>query len=144
MKNLWKLNFGTIFKRFPLFLLKGNVSTCTEDDLKLLDDIHCAFKTLLESNGEIWSPILSTWTLHLLGELSKDYSNQIAFTHGGQLQNVNETIRFWMGSKAIQSLMDLTSRCLTCRDHANTDTFISALIGKKKWHFTGFPSQCFK
>ncbi len=111
-------------------ILQGNLSSCTEEDLKLMDDIHEGFITFLESSGEIWAPILSTWTLHLLGQLSKDYSNQIAFTHGAQLQNVNETIRFWMGSKAIQSLMDLTARCLTCRDHANADTFISALIGR--------------
>ncbi|XP_035710645.1 integrator complex subunit 5 isoform X4 [Folsomia candida] len=117
---------------------QGNVSSCTDDDLKLLDDIHEAFLTFLKANGEIWAPILSTWTLHLLGQLSKDYSHQIAFTHGAQLQNVNDTIRFWMGSKAIQSLMDLTARCLTCRDHANADTFISALIDTSTIHSPRF------
>jgi len=94
--------------------------------MQRLDDIHQAFVVFLEENGEVWAPILSQWTLQLLGQLSKEYSNRLAFAHS---KGVNEIIQVWMGSKAIQSLLDLTSRCLTCRDHANADTFISALLG---------------
>jgi hypothetical protein len=95
--------------------------------MKLLDEIHAAFTLFLDASGEIWAPILSQWTLHLLGQLSQDYSARPAFAH---IQSVNEIIHIWMGSKAIQSLLELTSRCLTCSDHANADAFISALLGE--------------
>jgi len=81
----------------------------------------------LETGGDIWAPILSQWTLQLLGQLSREHSNRPAFAP--HLQSVNELIHIWMGSKAVQSLHDLTSRCLTCVDHASTDHFISALLG---------------
>jgi len=106
--------------------MQGGTAKYKEEDVVLLDEVHAAFTSFLESSGEIWAPILSQWTLHLLGQLSNEYSGRKAFSN---VQGVNEIIHIWMGSKAIQSLLDLTSRCLTCRDHANADAFISALLG---------------
>jgi len=102
------------------------VSAFPDNNMKMLEDIHEAFNMYLDASGEIWAPILSQWTLHLLGQLSQEYSGRSAFASA---QNVNEIIHIWMGSKAIQSLLELTSRCLTCSDHANADSFISALLG---------------
>lgn len=98
-----------------------------EDEVLLLEDIHNAFILYLEACGRIWAPILSQWTLHLLGQLSSQFSNKTVFGH---CQSVNEVIQIWMGCKAVQSLLDLTSRSLTCKDHANEDAFISTLLGK--------------
>lgn len=99
-----------------------------EEELIILEDIHAALIFYLESSGRVWAPILSQWTLHLLGQLSSTQFN--AKNVFVSCQSVNEVIQIWIGCKAIQSLLDLTSRSLTCKDHANEDTFIATLLGK--------------
>lgn len=103
------------------------ISLLDEEIDEFLKDIHSTFLLYLDSCGEIWSPILSNWALHLLGQLSTSTAKRAIFS---RTQSVNEVITIWMGSKAIQSLLTITSRCLTCQGHSETDSFISILLGE--------------
>ncbi|ODM91886.1 Integrator complex subunit 5, partial [Orchesella cincta] len=71
----------------------GNIKYAEEEGA-LLEDIHAAFILYLESCGQIWAPILSQWTLQLLGQLSSQFSNKAVFGH---CQSVNEVIQLWIG-----------------------------------------------
>jgi hypothetical protein len=93
----------------------------------ILDEIHATLVYYLNSCNEIWSPILSTWSLQLLGQISTESSNRAVITRA---QSVNEVIKIWVGSKAIQSLLDIISKCLRTVNQTSTNAFIAALLGK--------------
>lgn len=44
---------------------------------------------------------------------------------------LNETLQLWMNCRATRTLIDITTQCLHCLINSDTETCISALLGKK-------------
>ena len=111
---------------FLQFLVpQGIESLYEESSVEILDLLKSALSNMLETHPDVWAPVLSTWSLHLLGQMSSQYAQRPLFM---RCQGVNETIHIWMSSKAIKNLLDVTSQCLHAS--SNKDAFISALLGK--------------
>ena len=102
----------------------------SESDAALLEEVHSALMLFINNREDIWARILSTWTIRLLGEISRQYSGRLCIK---SLQSVNDVINLWMGSKAVHSLLEITSRCLHCSEEHRGD-FMSILLGKTMIH----------
>ena len=60
-----------------------------------------------------------------IGELSSRYTGRIHVP----LSGLNETLQMWMSCRATRTLMDITTQCLSCLIHSDTEACIKALLG---------------
>ncbi|XP_054269182.1 integrator complex subunit 5-like [Macrosteles quadrilineatus] len=95
-------------------------------------EIHTILCSYVSCNTESWAPIISTWSLELLGVLSSKYAS---VSSGNTL---NETLHLWMSCHATRTLIDLNTQCLTCLMHSNTDACINALLDTSVLHSPHF------
>lgn len=100
-----------------------------------ISEIHSTLSTFVSSNPEAWAPIISTWSLELLGELSSRYAGRgmVSISAG-----LGESLQLWMSCRATRSLMDLTTQCLSCLMSADTEACINALLDVSVKHSPHF------
>ncbi|KAF4517181.1 hypothetical protein B566_EDAN005613 [Ephemera danica] len=100
-----------------------------------ISEIHSTLSTFVTSNPEAWAPIISTWSLELLGELSSRYAGRgmVSISAG-----LGESLQLWMSCRATRSLMDLTTQCLSCLMSADTEACINALLDVSVKHSPHF------
>ncbi|GLH07144.1 Uncharacterized protein GBIM_12672 [Gryllus bimaculatus] len=98
-------------------------------------EIHSVLCNFVSNNPEAWAPIISTWSLELLGELSSRYAGRARVPLGAGL---NESLQLWMSCRATRTLIDITTQCLSCLMHSNTETCINALLNTSVAHSPHF------
>lgn len=86
-------------------------------------EVHNVICDFVSSSPEAWAPIISKWSLQLLGELSSRYACRA--THTGVL---SESLQLWMSCRATRSLIDITTQCLSCLMNFDTESCINALL----------------
>lgn len=96
-----------------------------ENDDAVVTEIHTILCSFVSSNAEAWAPIISTWSLELLGEISTKYAGRAHISNG-----LNETLQLWMNCRATRTLVDITTQCLSCLMNSDTEACINALLGK--------------
>jgi hypothetical protein len=74
----------------------------------------------------IYLPNLES-TFVILGELSSRYAGR---AHVPLSAGLNETLQLWMSCRATRILIDITTQCLSCLMHSDTESCINALLGK--------------
>lgn len=90
-----------------------------------MTEIHTVLSSFVKNSAEAWAPIISTWSLELLGEISTRYAGR---AHVSAV--LNETLQLWMNCRATRTLIDITTQCLHCLINSDTETCINALLGK--------------
>ena len=63
----------------------------------------------------------------ITGELSSRYAGR---AHVPLSAGLNETLQLWMSCRATRTLIDITTQCLSCLMHSDTESCINALLGK--------------
>lgn len=63
----------------------------------------------------------------ITGELSSHYAGR---AHVPLSAGLNETLQLWMSCRATRTLIDITTQCLSCLMHSDTESCINALLGK--------------
>jgi hypothetical protein len=63
----------------------------------------------------------------VIGELSSHYAGR---AHVPLSAGLNETLQLWMSCRATRTLIDITTQCLSCLMHSDTESCINALLGK--------------
>ncbi|XP_075212361.1 integrator complex subunit 5 omd [Lycorma delicatula] len=119
--------------------LKAGKNTTSNEpqnqDEMVISEIHSVLCNFVSSNPEAWAPIISTWSLELLGELSSKFAGQaLAHTNGG----LNESMHIWMSCRATRTLIEINTQCLSCLMHSNTDACINALLDTSVHHSPHF------
>lgn len=107
----------------------------TNEENVPMTEIHTALSGFINSNPEAWAPIISAWSLDLLGKLSSDYSKRIIQSGS---QGVNDALQQWMSFQASRTLIDLTVQCLQCLIHADTESCIKSLLDASVLHSPHF------
>ncbi|XP_018404264.1 PREDICTED: integrator complex subunit 5 [Cyphomyrmex costatus] len=97
----------------------------------IITEIHAILSNFVNGNPEAWAPIISAWSLDLLGKLSSDYSKR------GNLPvnaGINDFMQQWMSCRATRTLIDITAQCLQCLMHSDTESCIKALLDTSVIH----------
>ncbi|KYM81411.1 Integrator complex subunit 5 [Atta colombica] len=105
-----------------------NISISEES---IIAEIHAILSSFVNGNPEAWAPIISAWSLDLLGKLSSDYSKR------GNLPvnaGINDFMQQWMSCRATRTLIDITAQCLQCLMHSDTESCIKALLDTSVIH----------
>lgn len=54
-----------------------------------MTEIHAVLCNFVSSNAEAWAPIISTWSLELLGEISTRYAGRAHISNGNTQKQTN-------------------------------------------------------
>lgn len=54
----------------------------SEYDDAIITEIHTVLCSFISANAEAWAPIISTWSLELLGEISTKYAGRAHVSPG--------------------------------------------------------------
>lgn len=114
--------------------LDSSSSTSGHEDATIVE-IHVVLCNFVSSNPKAWAPIISTWSLELLGELSSRYAGR---AHVPLSAGLNETLQLWMSCRATRILIDITTQCLSCLMHSDTESCINALLDTSVAHSPHF------
>ena len=78
---------------------------------------------------ESWAPLISRWSLNLLGELSRKYWNHISRADAADM---NQVLAIWLTCSPTKILIDLTSQCFRClmsaQNEATNEATVASLI----------------
>ncbi|GFG34362.1 hypothetical protein Cfor_08970 [Coptotermes formosanus] len=114
--------------------LNSGSSASGHEDATIIE-IHVVLCNFVSSNPKAWAPIISTWSLELLGELSSHYAGR---AHVPLSAGLNETLQLWMSCRATRTLIDITTQCLSCLMHSDTESCINALLDTSVAHSPHF------
>ncbi|KAK1117511.1 hypothetical protein K0M31_016544 [Melipona bicolor] len=109
-----------------------NLAICEET---IIAEIHTVLSSFINGNPEAWAPIISAWSLELLGKLSSEYAKR------GNLPvnaGINDFLQQWMSCCATRTLIDITAQCLQCLMHSDTESCIKALLDTSVLHSPHF------
>lgn len=102
---------------------KDHEVTLSAQEEAAIAEVHNVLCDFVSNSPEAWAPIISKWSLQLLGELSSRYASRAA--HSGIL---SESLQLWMSCRATRSLIDITTQCLSCLMNYDTESCINALL----------------
>ncbi|XP_013405421.1 integrator complex subunit 5-like [Lingula anatina] len=91
----------------------------------VIQDACSVLITFIKTNPEAWAPIISQWSINLLGQISSKYSERRAVPHSASL---NELLQLWMTCLATKTLMELASECFAAMISGSADVCVSALL----------------
>ncbi|XP_038643399.1 integrator complex subunit 5 [Scyliorhinus canicula] len=104
-----------------------------------LDDVTQEIQTVLSefvhSNPRAWAPLVSAWSIDLMGQLSSKYSGRHQVPHASSL---NELLQLWMSCKATRVLMDIYMQCLSSMISSCPDACVDALLDTSVQHSPHF------
>ncbi|CAB3365565.1 Hypothetical predicted protein [Cloeon dipterum] len=100
----------------------------------IVAEIHSVLCSFVTTNPEAWAPIISKWSLELLGDLSSNYAGKGLGMAGG----LSESLQLWMSCRATRTLMDITTQCLACLMNSDTESCINSLLDVSVAHSPHF------
>lgn len=109
----------------------SNVSNL-EDVIK---EIHAVLLEFIRLNPKAWAPLVSSWAVDLLGQLSSKHAGRRAAPHSSSL---NELLQLWMSCAGTRSLMECYSQCLAAMLAWCPDACVDALLDTSVQHSPHF------
>jgi len=100
----------------------------SQQEEEVLSEMQMVMGSFISSSPRAWGPIISSWSLQLLGKLSSRYSVRTSSN------GLNETLHWWMSCKAARTLIEITTSCLHSLIDTDAEACISALLGKHGDH----------
>ncbi|XP_017263604.1 integrator complex subunit 5 [Kryptolebias marmoratus] len=115
---------------------EGNASSGVSTNLEdIIQEVHGVLSEFIRLNPRAWAPLVSTWAVDLLGQLSsKDAGRRVA-PHSSSL---NELLQLWMSCAATRSLMEAYSQCLAAMLAWCPDACVDALLDTSVKHSPHF------
>ncbi|ESO83763.1 hypothetical protein LOTGIDRAFT_236428 [Lottia gigantea] len=107
---------------------QGSSTMTTEegDNLEtILNDIVGVLLSFIKTNPDAWAPIISSWSLELLGHLSSKYSEKRVLVH---VNSLNEVLQLWMTCKPTKLLMELATECFAAMVAGAPDSCVDSLL----------------
>lgn len=86
-----------------------------------ITEIQDALEDLVTNGSSAWSPLISNWSLRLLGQLSDKHSRR-------RTMDVGTACTLWLGSQAMRCLLGLTALCFGKLNSSETEACISNLL----------------
>lgn len=100
-----------------------------------IEQLEGVLSGFIKSNLSAWAPIISTWSLDLLGYLTSKYADRRVVHYSSSLPEVLEV---WMACPPTRTLIDLTTQCLSTLIDTSPDMCIDALLETSVQHSPHF------
>lgn len=110
----------------------SGASTNLED---IIQEVHGVLSEFIRLNPRAWAPLVSTWAVDLLGQLSSKHAGRRGAPHSSSL---NELLQLWMSCAATRSLMEAYSQCLAAMLAWCPDACVDALLDTSVQHSPHF------
>lgn len=115
---------------------EGNASTGVSANLEdIIQEVHGVLSEFIRLNPRAWAPLVSTWAVDLLGQLSSKHAGRRVAPHSSSL---NELLQLWMSCAATRSLMEAYSQCLAAMLAWCPDACVDALLDTSVQHSPHF------
>ncbi|XP_051505124.1 integrator complex subunit 5 [Myxocyprinus asiaticus] len=111
----------------------GNTSVSNLEDV--IKEVHAVLLEFITLSPKAWAPLVSTWAVDLLGQLSSKHAGRRAAPHSSSL---NELLQLWMSCAATRSLMECYSQCLAAMLAWCPDACVDALLDTSVQHSPHF------
>ncbi|TNM99203.1 integrator complex subunit 5 [Takifugu flavidus] len=114
----------------------GDTSSGVSSNLEdIIQEIHSVLSEFIRLNPRAWAPLVSTWAVDLLGQLSSKHAGRRVAPHSSSL---NELLQLWMSCAATRSLMEAYSQCLAAMLAWCPDACVDALLDTSVQHSPHF------
>uniref|UniRef100_A0A3Q3VRG6 Uncharacterized protein n=1 Tax=Mola mola TaxID=94237 RepID=A0A3Q3VRG6_MOLML len=110
----------------------SGISSNLED---IIQEVHGVLSEFIRLNPRAWAPLVSTWAVDLLGQLSSKHAGRRVAPHSSSL---NELLQLWMSCAATRSLMEAYSQCLAAMLAWCPDACVDALLDTSVQHSPHF------
>ncbi|KAM9849822.1 integrator complex subunit 5 [Aulostomus maculatus] len=110
----------------------SGISSNLED---IIQEVHGVLSEFISLNPRAWAPLVSTWAVDLLGQLSSKHASRRVAPHSSSL---NELLQLWMSCAATRSLMEAYSQCLAAMLAWCPDACVDALLDTSVQHSPHF------
>lgn len=97
----------------------------------VITEIHVVLSSFISQNPDAWAPIISNWSLKLLGELSSNYSQRLNPSRNFE---INDSLHKWLSCRAARTLVEIAVQCLQCLMHTNSESCIKDLLEISEIH----------
>uniref|UniRef100_A0A3P9MJ68 Integrator complex subunit 5 n=1 Tax=Oryzias latipes TaxID=8090 RepID=A0A3P9MJ68_ORYLA len=101
----------------------------------IIQEVHVVLSEFIRLNPRAWAPLVSTWAVDLLGQLSSKHAGRRVAPHSASL---NELLQLWMSCAATRSLMEAYSQCLAAMLAWCPDACVDALLDTSVQHSPHF------
>lgn len=114
----------------------GDASSAVSSNLEdIIQEVHGVLSEFIRLNPRAWAPLVSTWAVDLLGQLSSKHAGRRVAPHSSSL---NELLQLWMSCAATRSLMEAYSQCLAAMLAWCPDACVDALLDTSVQHSPHF------
>ncbi|KAJ6637430.1 Integrator complex subunit 5 [Pseudolycoriella hygida] len=90
-------------------------------DDEIIVTIQESLENLVTKGPSAWAPLISSWSLRILGTLSNKYSR-------GRVMDIGKACTLWLGSNAMRCLLGLAALCFGKLYSKDTDDCIATLL----------------
>ncbi|CAB4000632.1 integrator complex subunit 5-like [Paramuricea clavata] len=101
----------------------------------VIENIHDTLLEFINNNPDAWAPIVTKWSVYLLGQLSAKYATQRGTKASTSL---NERLQVWLTCPAAQMLMEISAQCFSKLIDTNPDVCIQYLLDSAVQHSPHF------
>ncbi|XP_061691350.1 integrator complex subunit 5 isoform X2 [Syngnathoides biaculeatus] len=115
---------------------EGDASSGISSNLEeIIQEVHGVLSEFIRLNPRAWAPLVSSWAVDLLGQLSSKHAGRRVAPHSSSL---NELLQLWMSCAATCSLMEAYSQCLAAMLAWCPDACVDALLDTSVQHSPHF------
>ncbi|GFN78096.1 integrator complex subunit 5 [Plakobranchus ocellatus] len=100
-------------------------SSYQKQQLSALQDVTGVLLSFIKSSPEAWAPVVSSWTLTLLGQLSTKYAAKRGIQRGTPL---NEVLQMWLACEPARMLIEISTECFAAMVGAAPDMCVDSLL----------------
>ncbi|KAM8985957.1 integrator complex subunit 5 [Ara ararauna] len=111
----------------------GAPGTGALDDV--VQEVQRVLADFIRAKPKAWAPVVSAWSIELMGQLSSKYAGRHGVPHAAGL---NELLQLWMSCKATRTLMDIYTQCLSAMIGGCPDACVDALLDTSVQHSPHF------
>lgn len=133
--NLFDIAVSNYIKRIETEIATGEMPELSSKEETTVAEIHMVLCNFVNQNPQSWAPVISTWSLELLGEISSKYAGR---AHVPVSAGLNEILQLWMGCRSTRTLIDITTQCLTSLMNSDSETWMNALLNTSVKHSPNF------
>ncbi|XP_075693446.1 integrator complex subunit 5 [Rhinoderma darwinii] len=102
---------------------------------EVTQEVQKVLEEFIKLNPRAWAPLISGWSIELMGQLSSKHANRQGMPHSTSL---NELLQLWMSCGATRALMDIYTLCLSTMIDSCPDACVDALLDTSVQHSPHF------
>uniref|UniRef100_A0A8C5R2J4 Integrator complex subunit 5 n=1 Tax=Leptobrachium leishanense TaxID=445787 RepID=A0A8C5R2J4_9ANUR len=102
---------------------------------EVTQEVQKVLEEFIKLNPRAWAPLISAWSIELMGQLSSKHACRQGMPHSASL---NELLQLWMSCGATRVLMDIYTHCLSTMIGSCPDACVDALLDTSVQHSPHF------